>query len=143
MSEANTETPLARLVGLLQLETAGQARFRGHGENIGTPAVFGGQVLAQAHMAACLTGPGERVAHSLHAYFLLPGRHAPIDYQVDASAMVAVLDAPGGGDAGRTADLRGAGVLPGPARRGIDRHDPMPPVPGPEGIQVSCSSCAR
>ncbi|MBK6676024.1 MAG: acyl-CoA thioesterase II [Rhodocyclaceae bacterium] len=134
MSEANTETPLARLVGLLQLETAGQDRFRGHSENIGTPAVFGGQVLAQAHMAACLTVPGERVAHSLHAYFLLPGRHAPIDYQVErvrdggsfsTRRVVAMQDEQPIFEVLASFQARAAG---------IDRHDPMPPVPGPEGI---------
>lgn len=47
--------------------------------------VFGGQVLAQALHAAHRTVVAERQAHSLHAYFLLPGDiHRPIVYQVES-----------------------------------------------------------
>jgi acyl-CoA thioesterase II len=35
--------------------------------------VFGGQVMAQAALAAMATTPDERVIHSLHGYFLRPG----------------------------------------------------------------------
>jgi acyl-CoA thioesterase-2 len=45
--------------------------------------VFGGQVLGQSLMAASLTVGAERPVHSMHAYFLLPGEHAPIEYSVD------------------------------------------------------------
>ncbi len=72
-----------QLVALMRLESLGDDRFRGATEDIGTPAVFGGQVLGQALMAASRTVETERPAHSLHAYFLLPGDpHAPIDYAV-------------------------------------------------------------
>jgi acyl-CoA thioesterase-2 len=70
------------LVALMKLETTGEDRFRGQSANIGTPAVFGGQVLAQSLVAASLTVPHDRPVHSMHAYFLLPGQHAPIDYTV-------------------------------------------------------------
>lgn len=73
---------VADLVALMKLEPTGEDRFRGQSENIGTPAVFGGQVLAQSLMAASLTVPADRPVHSMHAYFLLPGKHAPIDYTV-------------------------------------------------------------
>jgi len=73
---------VAQLVELMQLAPTGEDRFRGQSENIGTPAVFGGQVLGQALVAASLTVPAERAVHSMHAYFLLPGEHAPIDYTV-------------------------------------------------------------
>ena len=47
--------------------------------------VFGGQVLAQALVAAARTVAVTRVLHSLHAYFLLPGRtDIPIVYDVEA-----------------------------------------------------------
>ena len=73
---------VAQLVKLMKLEPTGEDRFRGQSEDIGTPAVFGGQVLGQALVAASLTVPAERAVHSMHAYFLLPGEHAPIDYTV-------------------------------------------------------------
>jgi acyl-CoA thioesterase-2 len=79
-------TPAAlvdRLVALMRPEPLGDDRFRAQSQNIGTPAVFGGQVLGQALMAASLTVEAERPVHSMHAYFLLPGEHAPIDYAVD------------------------------------------------------------
>lgn len=71
------------LVDLMSLEPLGNDRFLAQSEDIGTPAVFGGQVLGQALMAACRTVGAERPVHSMHAYFLLPGEHAPIEYAVD------------------------------------------------------------
>lgn len=71
------------LVALMQLEPLGGDRFLAQSEDIGTPAVFGGQVLGQSLMAASLTVGAERPVHSMHAYFLLPGEHAPIEYSVD------------------------------------------------------------
>ena len=71
------------LVALMQLEPLGGDRFLAQSEDIGTPAVFGGQVLGQSLAAASLTVGAERPVHSMHAYFLLPGEHAPIEYSVD------------------------------------------------------------
>jgi acyl-CoA thioesterase-2 len=71
------------LVALMQLEPLGGDRFLAQSEDIGTPAVFGGQVLGQSLMAASLTVQADRPVHSMHAYFLLPGEHAPIAYSVD------------------------------------------------------------
>lgn len=71
------------LVDLMQLEPLGDDRFRAQSEDLGTPAVFGGQVLGQSLMAASRTVDADRPVHSMHAYFLLPGEHAPIDYAVD------------------------------------------------------------
>lgn len=48
------------------------------------PRVFGGQVAAQALMAAQLTVPDERHVHSLHLYFILGGDPSiPIVYDVE------------------------------------------------------------
>jgi acyl-CoA thioesterase-2 len=59
--------------------------FRGESRDIGSPQVFGGQVLGQALVAAYRTVDG-RDCHSLHAYFLRRGDfNAPIVYQVDRS----------------------------------------------------------
>jgi len=75
---------LNKLVKLLELEQLEINLFRGQSENIGGPRVFGGQVLGQALMAAQKTVELERKAHSLHAYFLLPGdMEYPIVYDVD------------------------------------------------------------
>ncbi|MDP9996202.1 acyl-CoA thioesterase-2 [Variovorax boronicumulans] len=71
------------LVALMQLEPLGGDRFLAQSEDIGTPAVFGGQVLGQSLAAASLTVGADRPVHSMHAYFLLPGEHAPIEYSVD------------------------------------------------------------
>jgi acyl-CoA thioesterase-2 len=71
------------LVALMQLEPLGGDRFLAQSEDIGTPAVFGGQVLGQSLAAASLTVGADRPVHSMHAYFLLPGEHALIEYSVD------------------------------------------------------------
>lgn len=76
---------IADLLKLLQLEQLEINLFRGESRDIGSPQVFGGQVLGQALTAASGTIAG-RVVHSLHAYFLRRGDcNAPIVYQVDRS----------------------------------------------------------
>lgn len=73
------------LLDLMELERLEVNLFRGESRDIGTQRVFGGQVLAQALMAASLTVE-DRQANSLHAYFLRAGDHtAPIVYDVDRS----------------------------------------------------------
>jgi acyl-CoA thioesterase-2 len=76
---------LADLLQLLELEQLEVNLFRGASRDIGSPQVFGGQVLGQALTAASATIEG-RIVHSLHAYFLRRGDFdAPIVYQVDRS----------------------------------------------------------
>jgi acyl-CoA thioesterase-2 len=76
--------PLDSLLALLDLERIEQDIFRGVSRPAVVPRVFGGQVAAQALVAAGRTVPAERAAHSLHAYFLRPGDPgAPIVYEVD------------------------------------------------------------
>jgi acyl-CoA thioesterase-2 len=76
---------IADLLNLLELEQLEVNLFRGESRDIGSPQVFGGQVLGQALTAASATVEG-RVVHSLHAYFLRRGDfNAPIVYQVDRS----------------------------------------------------------
>jgi acyl-CoA thioesterase-2 len=76
---------LADLIKLLDLEPLEVNLFRGESRDIGSPQVFGGQVLGQALTAAASTVEG-RIVHSLHAYFLRRGDfNAPIVYQVDRS----------------------------------------------------------
>ena len=76
---------LADLLRQFELERLEVNLFRGESRDIGSPQVFGGQVLGQALMAAYSTIEG-RVVHSLHAYFLRRGDfNLPIVYQVDRS----------------------------------------------------------
>jgi acyl-CoA thioesterase II len=76
---------IADLLTLLELEQLEVDLFRGESRDIGSPQVFGGQVLGQALTAASATVEG-RIVHSLHAYFLRRGDfNAPIVYQVDRS----------------------------------------------------------
>jgi acyl-CoA thioesterase-2 len=76
---------LAELQQQFELERLEVNLFRGASRDIGSPQVFGGQVLGQALMAAYATVEG-RVVHSLHAYFLRRGDfNLPIVYQVDRS----------------------------------------------------------
>jgi acyl-CoA thioesterase II len=72
------------LIGLLDLEPIEYNIYRGRNRDIGTGRIFGGQVLAQALVAARRTIEEDRVAHSLHGYFILPGDlDIPVVYFVD------------------------------------------------------------
>jgi acyl-CoA thioesterase-2 len=74
---------IEELLQLMELETLEVNLFRGESRDIGTPRVFGGQVLAQSIIAASRT-VDEGTIHSLHAYFLRAGDpEAPIVYDVD------------------------------------------------------------
>ncbi|MGY4720836.1 acyl-CoA thioesterase [Naumannella huperziae] len=79
-------TNMAELAQLLDLEEIEVGLFRGAQPRTERQRAFGGQVLAQALMAASRTVPQERLMHSLHAYFLRPGRTTtPIIYDVEAT----------------------------------------------------------
>ncbi len=72
------------LLSLLKLETIEQGIYRGPSQDLGFPAVFGGQVMGQALSAAKETVAEERMVHSLHSYFLRPGDVSqPIVYDVE------------------------------------------------------------
>ncbi len=74
---------LEDLLKVIRLERLEMNLFRGESRDIGSPQVFGGQVLGQALMAAAATVEA-RLVHSLHAYFLRRGDFdAPIVYEVD------------------------------------------------------------
>lgn len=71
------------LLKILTLEDVGDNNFSGVSKDIGSPNVFGGQVLAQALNAAYRTIDNNRVLHSLHSYFLEAGNlELPIIYNV-------------------------------------------------------------
>ena len=72
------------LIDLLDLEQLEENIFRGQNFMAPWKRVFGGQVLAQSLHAAYQTLPADRIAHSMHAYFILGGDiQLPIVYQVD------------------------------------------------------------
>jgi acyl-CoA thioesterase-2 len=74
---------LADLLDLLHLEEIDTDVYRGRNESGRVQRLFGGQVAAQALVAAGRTAPGRR-AHSLHGYFLRPGDPAHrVLYTVD------------------------------------------------------------
>ncbi len=74
---------LEDLLKVMTLERLEFNLFRGESRDIGSPQVFGVQVLGQALVAASAT-VDDRSVHSLHAYFLRRGDcTAPIVYEVD------------------------------------------------------------
>ncbi|MEU6493371.1 acyl-CoA thioesterase II [Streptomyces sp. NPDC046984] len=133
MSEA-----LQSLLDLLDLERIEQDIFRGRSRSAVVPRVFGGQVAAQAMVAAGRTVPEDRAAHSLHAYFLRPGDPgAPIVYEVDrirdgrsftTRRVVAVQH--GKPIFHLSASFQGH-------EDGLDHQAPMPPAPDPESLPTS------
>jgi len=126
---------LADLITLLELEPLEENIFRGQSRDIGTPQVFGGQVLGQALAAASRTVAGRSV-HSMHAYFLKRGDvNAPIVYEVDRAR-------DGGSFSSRrvVAIQHGAQIfnmaasfqVPEP---GLEHQADMPDVPDPDSLQ--------
>lgn len=122
------------LLALMTLEPLEVNLFRGESRDIGTPRVFGGQVLAQALLAASRTVE-DRAVHSLHAYFLRAGDpDAPIVYSVDRSRdgrsftarrVVAIQH-------GRQIfTLAASFQVP---QEGVTHQFPMPHVPAPETL---------
>jgi acyl-CoA thioesterase-2 len=124
-----------RLVELLDLVPIGDDHFQGESEDLGFPNVFGGQVLGQALMAASRTVEN-RLAHSLHAYFLRPGNpRFAIDYEVQR-----VRD--GGSFSVRRVIARqdGKEILTGSVsfqtdETGFDHHVPQPVAPDFESLK--------
>jgi len=77
---------LEELIAILQLEPIEADVYRGRGSHgDGADGTYGGHLLGQAVAAASNTVDRERRIHSLHAYFLRPGRPGqPLDYHVQA-----------------------------------------------------------
>src|SRR5215813_6523687 len=125
---------IADLLSLLELEPLEVNLFRGESRDIGSPQVFGGQVLGQALSAAYATVQ-DRQVHSLHAYFLRRGDFkAPIVYQVDRS-----LDGHSFSNRRVVAIQHGAPIFNMAAsfqiaEEGLDHQVEMPVVPAPEDL---------
>lgn len=75
---------LAELTGLLDLEAIERNLFRGTHPKGRKARLYGGQIMAQALMAAGRTLAAGRLPHSLHGYFLRPGDPSvPVLFTVD------------------------------------------------------------
>lgn len=128
------DSRIADLLHLLELEQLEVNLFRGESRDIGSPQVFGGQVLGQALTAASNTVQG-RAVHSLHAYFLRRGDcNAPIVYQVDRS-----LDGHSFSNRRVVAIQHGEQIFNMAAsfqvaEDGFDHQIQMPAVPSPEEL---------
>ena len=133
MSEVGSA--LDDLLRLLDLEPLEVNLFRGQSRDLGGKAVFGGQVIGQALVAASRTVEG-RWPHSLHAYFLRPGDMArPIVYEVDRvrdgkSFTARRVQAIQGGEA--LLSMICSFQVPEP---GFEHQVPMPAVPAPESLR--------
>lgn len=126
---------LKDLIALLKLERIEDNIFRGDSRDIGSPQVFGGQVVGQALSAAQHTVEG-RVAHSLHAYFLRRGDvNAPIIYDVDRAR-----------DGGSFSNRRVVAIQHGrpilnlaasfqAPEKGLEHRAEMPDVPSPDDLK--------
>lgn len=80
--------PMASVLRTMRLERRGEDEFVGASLQQINGRVYGGQVLAQSVMAAGATvpddGDGERQLHSIHGYFLRPGKlDVPITFLVE------------------------------------------------------------
>jgi acyl-CoA thioesterase-2 len=130
------------LLSILDLEPLEQNLFRGRSPQVGWQRVFGGQVIGQALVAAARTVEN-RVAHSLHAYFMLAGDPSvPIIYEVDRIR-----------DGGSFSTRRVVAIQHGRAifsmsasfqkdEPGLDHQIEMPKVPMPEELPTE-SDIAR
>jgi acyl-CoA thioesterase-2 len=133
--------PLDGVVALLDLEPIEVNIFRGRSPDETRQRVFGGQVAAQALVAAVRTVdvPG-RAVHSLHAYFLRPGDpRVPILYEVDR-----IRDGRSFTTRRVTAIQHGKAIFNLSAsfhtpEEGFVHATPMPDVPDPEDLPTTRS----
>lgn len=122
------------LLQLLTLTRLDDNRFCGESRDIGGSSVFGGQVLGQALSAAEQTVAG-RDAHSMHAYFLLPGdMKEPIVYEVER-----IRDGRSFSTRRVVARQHGRPIFNMAAsfqlhEPGVEHQAQMPQVPGPDGL---------
>ncbi|WP_394433867.1 acyl-CoA thioesterase [Streptomyces sp. SGAir0957] len=135
---------LESLLDLLDLERIEQDVFRGQSRSAVVPRVFGGQVAAQALVAAGRTVPADRFAHSLHAYFLVAGDPgAPIVYTVDR-----IRDGRSFTTRRVVAIQHGQPIFHLSAsfqtyEEGLDHQAAMPPAPDPETLPTAAEMLPR
>lgn len=135
MAESSKDLVVKDLLSLLDLEALEVNIYRGRNRDIGSGRVFGGQVFAQALVAAQRTVPTEREAHSVHGYFLRAGDlKVPIIFFVDRPR-----------DGGSFTSRRVTAIQHGEAifhlsasfhvrEQGLEHQTTMPNVPPPESL---------
>jgi acyl-CoA thioesterase-2 len=134
-ADPKSGSALDGLLSILDLEPLEENLFRGRSPQQGWQRVYGGQVLGQALVAAVRTVPADRIAHSLHAYFMLPGDPSrPIVYNVER-----VRDGRSFTTRRVTAIQHGRAMFVMStsfhiAEPGLDHQDAMPKVPQPEEL---------
>jgi acyl-CoA thioesterase II len=134
--ENGAQALVTELEELLSVNRMGDGWYLGKRKPGGVGRVFGGQVIAQALAAAQDTVSPERVAHSLHAYFMRAGNEDyEITYRVER-------DFDGGSFSTRRviAMQQDKPILSMTTsfqklEDGLHHHDPMPDVPMPEDLQ--------
>jgi acyl-CoA thioesterase-2 len=78
------KSQLPELLEILSLKQIEEGVFTGKNLFIGSPNVYGGQVLAQAVSAANTTITDDKILHSIHCYFINPGDNdLEITYKVE------------------------------------------------------------
>ena len=129
------QTLVNGLVRLLDLSGGEKDKFAGRNRQGGTGRMFGGQVIAQAMVAAERTVPEDRPIHSLHAYFLRGGDEA------EGISLDVLRDLDGGSFSNRrvVASQHGRPILTMVAsfhrrEEGVHHSDAMPDVPAPEDL---------
>ncbi|MEE4357590.1 MAG: acyl-CoA thioesterase II [Desulfococcaceae bacterium] len=139
------ENVLEELLRLLKLEKIEENIFRGQSQDLGFGNVFGGQVMGQALSAASRTVSPDRVAHSLHAYFMRPGDPArPIVYTVDC-----IRDGKSFTTRRVVAVQKGLAIFSLSAsfhtdEPGFDHQDEIPEdIPDPEGLESEMDMARR
>ena len=132
MTDPVTADPMTRLLDALDLEPDGADAFTAASLHRPGGRVFGGQVLAQALMAAGRTVPAGRLPHSLHGYFLRPG-----DVTRSISFTVERLRDGRSFSARRTHAIQGGQPILSvitsfqEEQDGVEHADPMPAAPPP------------
>jgi acyl-CoA thioesterase II len=129
-------TPLDQLLQILDLDEIREDTYCGQSfQGGGLHRVFGGQVAAQALVAAGRTVDSERVVHSLHSYFLRPGDPSePIEFGVER-----LRDGRSFTARHVVARQRGAAIFDLSASfqipaGGLEHQSPMPRVASPESL---------
>ncbi|MCL4123557.1 UNVERIFIED_CONTAM: hypothetical protein GTU68_066784 [Idotea baltica] len=80
----NTKSELPKLLNILDLKELDSKNYEGTNLDIGSPQVYGGQVLSQSLVAAGRTVSEDRHLHSMHGYFVKRGDNSlPIQYEVE------------------------------------------------------------
>lgn len=129
-------SPPQTLLDALDATPLGEDRFEARSFEHLRPRVFGGELIAQALATAARTVEG-RACHAIHVDFLSPGDpKVPIEYRVRRlrDGRRFVQRQVSGHQRGREIVLATVSFTTDSADAAGFQHQPMPDVPGPEGL---------